>query len=326
MTARPSVTVVIPAFNEEAHLATTLASVARQTSQDIIEILVADGRSSDRTRDIAREFDRVTVIDNPERIQAAGLNRAVAVARGDVIVRVDGHCELAPDYVDRCVDALVGTGAAIVGGAMTPDVGAAASVTQRAIATAMASRMGAGPARFHVGGDAGWVDTVYLGAYRRAHAMAVGGYAQDVGVNEDAEFAIRMSRFGGVWFDPRIRSTYVPRGSVRAVSKQFYRYGRSRARTVLRHPTQLRARQLMAPALVIGLASPWRRAVAVTYAAVVLTRAAYEARSDGPAAPALAVTLPVMHLSWGVGFLRGVVWRPKSTVGGVDPQPRIDAR
>jgi glycosyltransferase involved in cell wall biosynthesis len=319
------VTVVIPVFNEEAHLATTLASVARQTSREIIEILVADGRSPDRTRAIARGFDRVTVIDNPQRIQAAGLNRALAVARGDVIVRVDGHCVLAPDYVDRCVDALVGTGAAVVGGAMTPDVGAAASVTQRAIAIAMGSRVGAGPARFHGGGDAGWVDTVYLGADRRAHAIAAGGYAQDVGVNEDAEFAIRMSRFGGVWFDPRIRSTYVPRGSVGAVSKQFYRYGRSRARTVLRHPTELRVRQLMAPALVIGLASPWRRAVAAAYAAVVLTRAAHEARSDRSAAPALAVTLPVMHLSWGVGFLRGVVSRPRSSSAGVDPRPLVGA-
>ncbi len=157
-----------------------------------------------------------------------------------------------------------------------------------------------------MGGDAGWVDTVYLGAYRLGDARAVGGYAEDVGVNEDAEFAIRMAERGGVWFDPTIRSTYLPRDSFRAVARQFYRYGRGRANTVVRHPRQVRLRQLAAPMLVLGLLSRRRRTVAIAYGVVVAGRAACEASKDPLVAPALALALPVMHLSWGVGFLQGI--------------------
>ena len=186
---------------------------------------------------------------------------------------------------------------------MTPDAEAS---TQRGIAAAMGSRLGAGPARFHIGGAPAWVDTVYLGAYRLADAKALGGYSQSVGVNEDAEFAIRMAPRGGVWFDPRITSTYSPRDDVRGVARQFFRYGRSRAATVRRHPTSLKPRQLAAPMLVIGLVSPWRRKVLAIYAAAVAARGAVQWRRDAPTTAAFLATLPVMHLAWGVGFLRGL--------------------
>ena len=145
---------------------------------------MVDGRSTDDTRARATGYPRVRVLDNPARMQSAALNIGLHNAVGDIIVRVDGHCVIEPDYVARCVEALEQTGAAMVGGAMAPD---ASTPVQEGIAAAMASRFGAGPARFHVGGDPGWVDTVYLGAYRRAAALAIGGYATDVGVNEDAE-------------------------------------------------------------------------------------------------------------------------------------------
>jgi hypothetical protein len=244
------------------------------------------------------------VLDNPGVRQAAGMNTILREAKGDVVVRVDGHCELAPDYVERCVDALTTTGAALVGGAMTP-VGTTA--TGRAIAWAMCSRLGAGPARFHVGGGAAWTDTVYLGAFPTDLALAAGGYAEDVGVNEDAELAIRLGRRGGVWFDPSIRSTYTPRSSVAAVAKQFFRYGRSRAATARRHPRATAWRQLCAPALVVGLLSPRRRTVAVAYAAV-LAAGAVAAGGEGPAvASRVPPVLGAMHLAWGSGFLLGLV-------------------
>jgi hypothetical protein len=172
----------------------------------------------------------------------------------------------------------------------------------------MGSRVGAGPARFHVAGaTAGWVDTVYLGAYRAADARAVGGYADDMAINEDAEFAIRMRSHGGIWFDPRIRSTYTPRSTFSSLARQFYRYGQGRATTARRHPRQVRPRQLVAPALVLGLLSTRRREVAAAYAALVVARATLELGRDPEGAAALAVALPVMHLSWGIGFLRGLL-------------------
>ena len=312
MSPSPTVSIVIPTFNEERHLEATLRSVHEQTYASIVEIIVADGRSTDATREIAATHYAVRIVDNPLRIQSAGLNRALDVATGEIVVRVDGHCVLAPDYVEQCVAALESTGAALVGGAMTPGVPVGSTWSQRGIASAMRSRLGAGPARFHVGGCAAWVDTVYLGAYRLADARAVGGYAEHVGVNEDAELAIRLSGSGGVWFDPLIRSEYVPRQSFLALTRQFYRYGSSRAATVHRHPRSLRPRQLAAPLLVLGLLSPRRRQVAMVYATAVALRAMLEAVTEPRAAAGFGIALPVMHVAWGAGFFRGIV-SPKNS-------------
>ncbi|MEY2434902.1 MAG: hypothetical protein QOC92_4627 [Acidimicrobiaceae bacterium] len=299
MSALPAVTVAVPVLNEALHIEACLDAIAAQTYSNIAEVLVIDGGSTDRTRELAVRLG-ATVLDNPRRIQAAALNVALLEAKGEVLVRVDGHCELAADYVERCVEALERTGAAVVGGAMTPT---ASGWKQRGIAAAMSSPLGAGPARFHVGGDPGWVDTVYLGAYRTDDARAVGGYAEDVGVNEDAEFAIRMARSAGVWFDPNIRSTYVPRDSFRALARQFYRYGRSRAATVRKHPRSLSPRQLVAPALVLGLTSRYRRPIALAYSVVVVAGALAASPREDTAPSGFAVALPIMHLCWGAGFL-----------------------
>lgn len=302
-----TVTIVIPTFQESVAIDECLNAVAAQDHLDIVEVLVVDGRSTDDTRERAAAHAGVRVLDNPARIQAAALNVGIDAAIGDVIVRVDGHCSIAPDYVRRCVEALESSNAAVVGGAMTP---VAAGAAQKGIAAAMASGMGAGPARFHTGGTAGWVDTVYLGAYRAADARSVGGYALDVGVNEDAEFAHRMSALGGVWFDPAIRSTYTPRSSLRAVARQFYRYGRSRSVTARRHPGSVKPRQLVAPALVLGLLGPTRRPVAVVYAVTVAAVSLRKIGSLRAATPTFAACLPLMHLPWGVGFLVGLVLGP----------------
>jgi glycosyltransferase involved in cell wall biosynthesis len=301
---RPTVTIAIPVLNEEADLDRCLRSVAAQSYPEILEILVADGGSTDRTRDIAEATPGVRVVDNPGVRQSAGLNVLMRDAKGEIFVRVDGHCELAPDYVERCVDALETTRASMVGGGMTP-VGA--GTTSRAIAWAMRTPVGAGPARFHVGGAAEWTDTVYLGAFATESLRAVGGYAEDVGVNEDAELAYRFQRRDGVWYDPSIRSTYCPRDSLRSVAKQFFRYGRSRAATVRKHPRSLAARQLVAPALVIGLVSPWRRPVALAYAGVLAATAVTARREGAAVAVRVPAVVGAMHLAWGSGFLVGFV-------------------
>ena len=129
-----------------------------------------------------------------------------------------------------------------------------------------------------------------------------------------------MSRHGPVWFDPAIRSTYVPRASFRALARQFFRYGRSRCATVRRHPGSLQARQLAAPVLLLGLASPWRAQVATAYALIVAGRVVAELPRDPSAAPGIAVALPTMHVSWALGFLLGAVTRaPAPRVGAASP-------
>jgi succinoglycan biosynthesis protein ExoA len=147
MMDRPTVTVAVPVLNEELHINHCLDALAVQTYPNIVEVLVVDGGSWDGTREMAGKRPGVRVLDNPRRIQAAALNVALGEAKGDVLVRVDGHCIIASDYVEQCVAALSRTGAAMVGGAMTP-VGE--SPTTRGIAAAMCSPLGAGPGRFHI--------------------------------------------------------------------------------------------------------------------------------------------------------------------------------
>jgi succinoglycan biosynthesis protein ExoA len=297
------VTVVVPVLNEGRHLERCLRSIAAQTSPSVAEILVVDGGSTDDTWAVAERFGGVRVLANPRRTQACAMNLALAEAAGDVIVRVDGHCELDADYVAGCVRALERTGAVMVGGRMVPR---ASGRWPRGIAAAMASPVGAGPARFHGGGPAGWVDTVYLGAFRRDDALVVGGYDEGLRINEDAEFAHRLGRRGGIWFEPSIAADYVPRSSFAALARQFFRYGLGRAATVRKHPRSLAPRQLAAPVLVLALLTRRRGAVLILYAAGIAVASADQLRREPAAVPGFAVSLPVMHLSWGTGFLIGI--------------------
>jgi succinoglycan biosynthesis protein ExoA len=299
----PEVTVALPVLNEAAHIDGCLQAVVAQTYPRIVEILVVDGGSEDATREIAARFPGVRVIDNPGRLQSSGLNVALREARGDVLVRVDGRTVVAPDYVDQCIAALTRSGAALVGGPIEPR---GTTWVERAVGAALTSTLGAGPARFrNARSPAAWTDIVYLGAARVDVLRRLGGYDEDFATNEDGELLHRLGDDGGVWFDPAIRSTYRPRNSFIGFMKQYYLYGRGRAATVRKYPESLRLRQLAAPLLVLGLLSPWRRQIALAYLAVVAVGSGTEMRRDPGAGAGLAVALPVMHLSWGAGFLAG---------------------
>jgi glycosyltransferase involved in cell wall biosynthesis len=299
----PAVTIALPVLDEAAHIEACLRAVLSQTYPRIVEILVVDGGSGDATREIASTFPGVRVVDNPARLQSAGLNVALREARGDVLVRVDGRTTVAPDYVDRCVSALTRSGAALVGGPIEPD---GTTWVERAVGAALTSKLGAGPARFrNTAASADWTDIVYLGAARVDVLCRLGGYDEAFSTNEDGELLYRLSREGGVWFDPTIRSTYRPRGSFATFMRQYFLYGIGRAATVRKYPASLRPRQLAAPLLVLGLLSPWRRKVALAYLAVVAAGVGTELREDRAAGAGMAIALPAMHLSWGVGFLVG---------------------
>jgi succinoglycan biosynthesis protein ExoA len=301
----PAVTVALPVLEEAPHIEACLEAVQAQTYPNIVEILVVDGGSQDETVELAGRFEGVRVLHNPGRRQAAGLNLALREARGEILVRVDGRTVVAPDYVDRCVAALTRSGASLVGGPISPR---GATFVERAVGAALTSKFGAGPARFrNRSSGAAWTDIVYLGAARVEVLRRLGGYDEDFATNEDGELLYRLSADRGVWFDPEIRSSYRPRGSFIAFFRQYYRYGRGRAATVRKHPDSLRARQLAAPLLVLGLLSPWRKPVALAYLAVVATGAGTEARRDRRAGAGLALALPVMHLAWGLGFLVGLI-------------------
>lgn len=323
--ADPFVTVIMPVRNEEAFIARSLGAVLSQRyPADRLDVLVADGQSDDRTRQIIASLpgsERVRVIENPQRRQAFGLNLALRQARGDIIVRVDGHTIIAPDYVRQCVQALAQSGAVNVGGRMEPQ---GETPMGRAIAAAGASRFGV-PTAFHVSETPQYTDTVYMGAWRRDALLAVGGFDERLRVNEDYELNYRLRRAGGrIYLSPAIRSIYFGRQTLGALARQYFAYGADRTNTLKLHPDSLKPRQLVAPTFVCallfggalatlnGAARVAWTAIMALYALVNLTASARVARRVGRSGwrllPRLPLVFATMHVAWGLGFWRGLLF------------------
>jgi len=282
-----------------------------------MEVIVADGGSRDGTSAIldqlAREEPRLRVVDNPDRLQAPGLNRIIREARGDVVVRADVHCQYARDYVRRCVEVLEETSADNVGGAQRP---LPQSAFQVALCAALGSPLGVGGARYRSAANEGFVDTVFLGAFRRRVFETVGLFDPRAITNEDAEINQRLLDAGGhVYLSRRIVVHYHPRDSFEAVARQYFRYGRGRARTFLKHG-RLRAVRpalpflMMVMALLLVLAPPLRYldlSALAAYAAVVSLEALRVGWRLGPAATMkIALIFPVLHFAHGSGFAVGL--------------------
>lgn len=315
----PRVTVIMPIRNEAAFIERSLGAVlAQDYPPEQIEVLIADGMSDDRTCDIIRQItppDRVTIIPNPKRHQAAGLNLAIFKATGDYIIRVDGHTVIAADYVRTCVRILQETGAQNVGGAMNP---AGLTPMGRAIAAAGKSAF-AVPSAFHVSSQPAYTDTVYLGAWPRDVLVRLGGYNEHVGVNEDYELNYRIRSSGGkVFYSPAICSTYYGRQTLRALARQYFRYGASKVAMLRLHPGSLRLRQMVAPLFVAGLVVGMPLALlhpvlSTLYISAVLSYIGLSlvftlrvmARTNDVAAWTIPLVFLVIHLSWGVGFWMG---------------------
>jgi succinoglycan biosynthesis protein ExoA len=312
------VTIAMPSFNEEHYIEACIASVqAQDYPRELIEILVADGRSTDRTREIlarlSAEDPRIRMIDNPARLQAAGLGLLVKEATGDVIVRMDVHAEYAPDYVRRCVETLERTGADNVGGAQRAK---ARTPFQQALCAALASPLGVGGARYRSADAEGFVDTVFLGAFRRRVFETVGLWDPGAITNEDAELNQRILDSGGqIYLSKDIVVHYFPRDSLKSLAKQYFRYGRGRARTLLklgRFPT---LRPLFPFFLVSGATAllltpplwPLVPAAVTTYALATGAEAVRVGRHLGPRAiPTVWAIFPVLHASHGAGFAAGL--------------------
>ncbi len=246
MSATPSVTIAIPTLNEAASIRALVERFLVTRYPNLIEILVSDGGSRDGTREIVLELAardaRVALLENPARIQASGLNLALERARGEVFLRADAHCLYADDYVERCVETLLETGALNAGGAQRF---VARTAFQAGVALASRSRLGSGGARYRDPARSGWAETVYLGCFWRDVLREVGGYSLRA-TNEDFELNIRLLAKAqpgapgelprGVYVSSSIRVEYFPRTSLASLFRQYFWYGRGRCRTVLEHP------------------------------------------------------------------------------------------
>jgi succinoglycan biosynthesis protein ExoA len=320
----PLVSVVIPALDEATHIRRCLRSIMAQRPRPL-EVIVVDGSSSDATREIARQ-EGATVISNPKRIIPAALNCGLAAARGDVLVRFDAHSEMTPGYLEACLRALASDPAAINAGGWCEVRGE--RPWGRALAAALSSPFGVGNARLWRrpanGSTRAQVDSVPFGCYRASALRSIGGWENGLPVNEDFALNARLRAAGGrVIFDPSIQALYHPRESLGQIARQYWRYGRWKAAMLKRSPRSLRARQLAPPALLATIALafvPRREALPARLAVAGYVGGLGFASARAGGGLRTAVLLASLHLSWGSGFLYGLV-----SGSALDPRRADDA-
>lgn len=327
----------MPVRNEERYIERSLGSVLAQTyPRDRLEVWVADGRSTDGTRDLVAAIGKgapVFLVDNPGGIVSTGLNECLRKVRGEVLVRVDGHCEIAPDYVERCVHYLSTEEVAGVGG---PIETVGEDFLSRAIAVAMSSHFGVGGSAFRTGRPTAMLaDTVAFPAYHRHVVDQAGPFDEELVRNQDDEYNYRLRKAGHrLLLAPDVRSRYYSRANLRSLWRQYRQYGFWKVRVLQKHPRQMSLRQFVPPAFVAALLlslsaallpMPGRAmggwllaAVGGSYGLANLAAALWTARSTGwRYLPVLPAAFALLHLGYGAGFLQGLVrfagrWRRAS--------------
>ncbi|MBK3580504.1 glycosyltransferase family 2 protein [Streptomyces sp. MBT65] len=311
----PAVSVIMPVLDEERHLRGAVQAILAQEYAGEMEVVLALGPSKDRTDEIAaelvREDPRVHTVPNPAGRTPAALNAAIKASRHPIVVRVDGHGMLSPNYISTAVRLLEETGAQNVGGVMHAE---GENAWEDAVAAAMTSKIGVGNAAFHTGGAAGSAETVYLGVFRREALEQQGGYNEEFIRAQDWELNFRIREAGGlIWFSPELRVSYRPRPSVKALAKQYKDYGRWRHVVARYHEGSINLRYLAPPTavcaiaagLVVGAAlTPWGFLIPGGYLAAIVLGSLPAGRGLSlKARLQIPLALATMHMSWGYGFL-----------------------
>ncbi len=324
----PIVSIIIPCYNEQDTIGELLAAIDGQTyPHDNLEVIIADGISTDQTRQRVADFQArhpgldIRLVDNPQKIIPAGLNRAIQASRGQIIIRLDAHSKPYPDYVARCVEALDSNLGENVGGVWEIRPRHTGWIPE-AIAVAAAHPLGVGDARYRLASKSAYVDTVPFGAFKRELLALIGFFDETLLTNEDYEFNARIRKSGGkIWLDPSIRSIYYAQPTLSGLAHQYCRYGFWKWRMLRRYPDTLRWRQALPPlfvlTLLIGMMAGFALPViwgflaieVLLYAAVLLIISFLT--SICKRKPFLTIGLPLaiatMHISWGAGFLWSMI-------------------
>lgn len=332
----PFVSVVMPVRNEGRFIEVCLDAVlAQDYPRERMEVFVVDGMSTDGTAAIVRSyqdrFPSLRLMENPGKIVPKAMNIALPETRGEIIVRVDGHCRIAPDYISRCVDHIVGDHVDGVGG---PVRTMGETATARVIALAMSSSFGVGGSAFRTVSDRTILaDTVPFPAYARAIVERAGPYDEELVRNQDDEYNYRLRKLGAkILLAADVRSEYYSRSSLPSLWRQYYQYGYWKVRVMQKHPRQMKMRQFVPAAFVAALAcaaaaAPWGTpgllallAVAGSYAAANVSAALLTARRGKITdTPLLILAFAALHISYGLGFIAGLVkfrdrWRSRTAV------------
>jgi len=321
----PFVSVVMPVRNEATFIARSLGAVlAQDYPSSRMEVIISDGMSSDSTRHIVSRFQtqdpRVKLIDNHGQIVPTGLNLAIEYAHGDVIVRVDGHCEIADDYVRRCVEHLVNDDVDAVGGPLET-----VGETPRAavIARAMSSSFGVGNSAFRTTHNKTMLtDTVAFPAYSRQVIAQVGRFDEELVRNQDDEFNYRLRKIGAkILLASDVHCRYYSRSSFRSLWKQYFQYGYWKIRVIQKNPRQVRLRQFVPSIFVTALITSLLMIpllsisglifgmIVTTYLVAILVASLFEAkRTQEQSLTLLPVAFATLHVSYGLGFIVGLAW------------------
>jgi glycosyltransferase involved in cell wall biosynthesis len=321
--SEPAVSVIIPVLNEERFLKQSVQAILNQNYSGQLEIILALGPSKDQTNVIAQELakdQRIKLVENPSGRTASALNNAIKNSNFDIIVRLDGHAIVDSNYIKNAIKTLVESGADNVGGLMKAE---GTNPFERSVAAAMTSKFGVGNAPFHVGGKSGEVDTVYLGTFRKSALERVGYFDESFIRAQDWEMNYRIRKTGGkIWFNPDLVVSYRPRKNILQLAKQYFEYGQWRKQVTKTYPETVSMRYLAPPITVSGLIAGF---VMVLFSKILeinwlqigwlapivyLTVILLAFLTVGPKISLLSrlyllLVLPTMHLSWGVGFLKG---------------------
>lgn len=322
----PQVSIIIPERNEKTSIRACLEAVlAQDYPQELLSILVVDGLSTDGTREILAGYERkypfFQVVDSPRKVVPAGFNLAIQRTHAGIIIRVDGHTIIAPDYVRQCVAALQRSGADNAGGRMR-----AVSATRfgQVVACATSTPFGVGGSRFHYSTEEEWVDSVYLGAWPRQVFSRIGLFDEELIRDQDDEFNYRLREQGGrILLSPAIHSEYTVRSTPHALSRQYYQYGYWKVRVLQKHPTQMSPRHFAPPSLVFGLIisvlclltpglphaiSTLGLILPLGYILANLAASIITASKNGwKMLTLLPPVYAIIHLSYGFGFLIGLI-------------------
>lgn len=325
MPDQPTVSIIVPCYNEQATIRKLLEALRSQTYPLAkMEVVISDGMSTDGTREAIAAFQKehgglsLRVTENRAKTIPSGLNQAIRESRGEIIVRLDAHSMPIPEYVERCVQAHRDNKGDNVGGVWEIRPGADTWIAE-SIAAAAAHPLGAGDALYRLDARPGAVDTVPFGSFRRELIERIGAFDETLLSNEDYEFNARVRQAGGVvWLDPQIRCVYFSRPTLGKLANQYWRYGYWKFRMLKRYPQTLRWRQALPPVFVLVLCalivlSLWLDVARVLLALQLFVyfftlglaglRLALKTRK-GFLIWGLPLAVASMHLAWGAGFLR----------------------
>jgi GT2 family glycosyltransferase len=316
----PFVSVLMPVRNEATFIEEMVSALlAQEYPAERVEVIVADGMSTDGTRDLLcalqRGHSRLIVIDNPDRIVSTGLNAALAVARGEIVIRIDGHALPAPDFIRENVAVLQEHPEAwIVGG---PIRNSAATNFGKAVAIAMSHPLGVGNAFHRYPDYEGYSDSTAFPAFRRWVFDRIGTFDERLVRNQDDEFNYRVTQAGGkIYISPRVRYSYFVRERMGQLFRQYFQYGFWRIPVMQKHRRPTTVRQL-APTLfyvvcvVLALGGLWWKQPAVAVGAplsylvaLLATGGASVPKHGMRVAARVPSAIATMHAgyAWGIGY------------------------